>query len=238
MQFRASLLWGACAYLAGVNASFLAPDASTNTSTSTTRAKIDLGFDAFEAKLLADVSSGVAAATTATVWTSQMRESVTANVTQSLQQTMHEAFAPLKKSVAHTWMALPAEQQKTEYIQAVKASFARVFSQQLNMTTNRMASSFRAIAREVGLSRTADQLVANATVLISDGLLKEHCYGGDTKGVVGAAHQKERHFCMPSRVQTVVKQLNDSQELISMTARYDAGALSLLAKQKSKARAA
>lgn len=108
----------------------------------------------------------------------------------------------------------------------------------MNMTTNRLALSLKAISRESGLSRTPDELVAKAMGLISDGLVHEHCYGGDSRGAAGAAPKKGRHFCMPSRVATLVKQLNDSEELISMTARYDAGALGLLAKQKPTAREA
>jgi hypothetical protein len=219
------------------------------------RAKLDVGFAGFESNLTAMVVADIRNATSQPPWTAPMKETLVANVTKAVTQSLNQRFTPLKKSIGKTWMALPQDEQKDAYVAQLKSGFADVFASSLATIENHVRLGLRHFAL---LTRTQHlspvELVARSEAGVSESLLGEHCYGdlpASRPHATKEAHGKgamliqeaksamliqeaiNEAFCIQSVVDGLVHHLNDTQMLISMTMRFQAGAMSL-AQQKAR----
>lgn len=211
-------------------------------------AKLDVGFVSFASNLTAMVDVDIRNATSGPPWTAAMRDALVANVTTTVGLGLKQRFAPLKKSIGETWMALPQEEQKDAYILQLKSGFSSIFQSSLVTIENHMKLGLRRFAT---LSQTRDlnstELVASSEIGVSESLLGEHCYAdaneskhktpGQSRASVLLQEEARsamliqetiaEAFCIQPVVAGLVHRLNDTMGLISMTTRFDAGAMSL-----------
>lgn len=211
--------------------------------------KIDVGFQGFEKNLTTLVEADIRGATTDKPWNASMQDALVANVTASLSAGLHQMFLPLKKTIGKTWMALPRDDQKDAYIGQLKASFANAFSSSLSTIENHVQIGlrhFKALAKRGTLSPA--ELLQKSEAGVADSLLGEHCYADGPKKIskgtalLQATQEAEaamliqeaigEAFCIQPVVGGLVHHLNDTMELITMTMRFDAGAMSLAQQKK------
>lgn len=202
-------------------------------------AKLDVGFQDFEKSLMEQVNASILKATSNAAWTDALRQQLEANVTVSLSEGLKAQLKPVKQDIGKTWMALPDDSQKEAYVSALKRGFESVLSSGVQTTMSHMQISLHRVenlAKDKELSK--DSLLSKSEATLTEGLLAEHCYGDKAKDEklssqkTNASH-KLSHFCIPSVLQNVVHRLNDTTGLVSMTMRFEAGAMSLAQKNKA-----
>lgn len=224
--------------------------ASTVKAAAGTHLKLDVGFAAFESNLTAMVDADIRNATSGEPWTAPNRDAFVANVTTALAQGLKQRFTPLKKSIGKTWMALPQDEQKDMYISQLKNGFASIFAESLGTIENHMQLGlhrFALLTRTQHLSPA--ELLVRSEVGVNDSLLGEHCYADAPirrphgKGAALVQEAKSamliqeaigEAFCIQPVVGSLVHRLNDQMELISMTMRFQAGAMGASFSQQAR----
>lgn len=200
--------------------------------------KLDVGFSDFERNLTSEVVTaiqGMCASDSSTWQKENASERLVHNVTETLKTGLKAELAPLKLSIGKTWMALPEASQKDAYVQQLKTAFTSVFASSMRSFHSHLDLSIHRIENEVnrrpdkGTSSPAE-LLASSEQTLGDSLVKEHCYD-DTLKTPKAKASPRRRFCIQSMVGALAHRLNDTQGLISMTMRFEAGAMSLAQKQ-------
>jgi len=224
----------------------------------TQRVRLDVGFSDFEKKTLAQVGARIRGSTAGKEWTEELREHCASNVSAELSLGLKSQLAPLKQSIGKTWMALPKDEQKNAYVEQLRAAFLPVLDSYGNTIESHLNISLRRM-REYGrppLKLRHQELLGRCQALLTDCLVGEHCYEDSPKrnGTARLANASARaatqsvamaqtgddavreasQFCIPSVVQGLAHRLNDTQGLISMSMRFDAGAMALAQKGARK----
>lgn len=204
--------------------------------------KLDVGFAAFEEDLKKQVSAKLVATATGAAWNDDMRSKFTKNVTDALHDTLKTILQPVKQSIGKTWMALPKDEQKDEYVDTLKKSFASVFDGSMKTVLSHMELSLKrveAYSQQKSPALPAAELLEKSEFSVADSLVKEHCYESDIKkslkSIAKPANATEltpekKKFCIQSVIGALAHRLNDTSGLISMSMRFDAGAMSLAQK--------
>lgn len=210
-------------------------------------AKLDVGFAGFQDQLM----SMVRAELKTTKLSTALTEKLAANVTSTIDVGVKEALKPIKMSIGKTWMALPQDSQKSDLVASIKQSFAPIFANALKSFSGRLelaahrtaslsTSAAEKAAKAGGAQSAAEEeaLLATAEQAFAAGILNEHCYGDDTviHKAAGSKAKPEKKFCMQSPAQALAHRLNDAQGLLSMSMRFEAGAMAL-AQKKAKGKA-
>jgi len=211
------------------------------------RARLDVGFGDFEKKMLAQVGARIRGSDADKEWTKDLQERCAGNVTAELGRGLREQLAPLKQSIGKTWMSLPKDEQKNAYVDQLKSAFlpvldgyVKTIDGHLNISLHRM----RGYAASP-LKQGPAALLGKCQAIVKDSVAGEHCYedspkqsrtvqpakragaGGAPKSVSMAQTAEAEQFCIPSIIQGMAHRLNDTQGLISMSMRFDAGAMAL-----------
>jgi hypothetical protein len=227
-----------------------APSAKASSQNSSTapqgHAKLDVGFADFEKTAVEEVGQKLLKTATGTAWSSDMRSQFEKNITDAMKETMKSIMKPLKTSIAKTWMALPQDSQKDEYVATLKKSFAGVFDSSMHTITSHLELSLKRIETYSSQNKfTADELLKKSESTVEDSLLNDHCYEVDAKHIKGLqksnstsnstdAKDEMKKFCIQSVIGALAHRLNDTQSLISMSMRFEAGAMTLVQKAKKE----
>jgi len=206
--------------------------------------KLDVGFQDFEKNLTEEVSAKLLRTATGTAWNSDMRAKFAKNVTDALKETFRVILKPVKQSIGKTWMALPKDEQKDEYVETLKKSFESVFQKSLQSVDSHLDLTLKRV-QTYSESKTlsASELLEKSEVSVGDSLITEHCYEVDAKksmkpmnktGNASEIQADKKKFCIQSVIGALAHRLNDTQGLISMSMRFESGAMSL-AQKKNKA---
>jgi len=226
------------------------PPATPAAGQQATRARLDVGFGDFEKNLTAEVSTALLKTASGTAWSKDMRAELEKNITESLKTSLKDVLKPVKQSIGKTWMALPQDEQKNEYVSQLKNSFMSVFDSSMKTVESHLRLSLKRVET---LSSSATkkmdekQLLEKSEYTLLDSLVLEHCYerdakkslksvqkpqaGNTSKAAVSAPAEKTQ-FCIQSVLGGLVKRLNDTQSLISMSMRFESGAMSLAQKKQ------
>jgi hypothetical protein len=212
------------------------------------RSKVDLGLTDFEQNLTSLVGSGIQNVTTQKPWTSAMRDKLVANATHEVSICFEKWLAPIKDSIGKTWVALPQDEQRNAYIAQLRLGFQGVFAGSLGTIQRNLRlglNRFEGLTKDPKL--TGDALVELSETAVSESLLKEHCYSDGqshnaTKANPSAVVQHvallqeaiNEAFCIQPAIASVAHRLNDTMGLISMTMRFEAGAMSLTQRNQSQ----
>lgn len=208
------------------------------------RQKLDVGFSDFEKNLTEEVGTQLLRAANGTAWNDDMRDKFTKNVSEAMRESLKVILKPVKQSIGKTWMALPQDAQKNEYVETLKNSFLPVFARSMETVNSHLELSLKRVesySHEKTLSAT--QLLEKSEFSVGDSLLTEHCYEvgkkKSLKTLKKPANASEvladkKKFCIQSVIGALAHRLNDTQGLISMSMRFEAGAMSL-AQKKHKA---
>merc|ERR1719329_1189883 len=171
-----------------------------------------------------------------------MRSKFSKNVTDALKETLKVIMQPLKQSIGKTWMALPKDEQKDEYVDLVKKSFVPVFEKSMETVNSHLELSLERV-KEFSSEKShlnSTELLEKSEFSVGDSLITEHCYEVDVKKSLknakkptNASEAKEgkKKFCIQSVIGALAHRLNDTQGLISMSMRFDSGAMSLAQKK-------
>lgn len=167
----------------------------------------------------------------------------TSDVRLAVSQVLKEQLQPLKQSIGQTWMALPKDEQKDGYVSALRRAFAPVLDKSFGQVAGHLNASLRTLQAHTakGAARpeaTQQTMLARCRDDLRDSLAGDHCYEdvlstkrtpktAAAKKVLLAQVEEAKQFCIPSVIHSLVHRLNDTQGLISMTMRFDAGAMSL-----------
>merc|ERR1740130_354109 len=122
-----------------------------------THKKVDVGFSDFEHNLTAQVDTAVKKITASNRWTTEMRTQLSQNMTGTLKESLASSLKPLKLSISKTWMALPQDAQKDEYVTQLRSSFMPVFAEALQSAGSRLSTSLQQIQK---LSEETSQLAS------------------------------------------------------------------------------
>mmetsp|Transcript_18632 Transcript_18632/g.33624 ORF Transcript_18632/g.33624 Transcript_18632/m.33624 type:complete len:246 (+) Transcript_18632:51-788(+) len=205
--------------------------------------RVDVGFGSFEANVTSEVVHALGAAKLRSSveggsWTQDMRKELTADVSASLKSGLRDAFAPVKTSIAKTWMALADPERQESYAGQMRSALDPIFANSMKSVADHLKLSIQRVEALPGMQRMSSHELVNASSgMVTDALLAEHCYG-DAKGhatfVQSEPHPKKHlaHFCLPSLVTGFARRVNDTQGLLSMTMRFEAGAMSLAQQAK------
>lgn len=208
-------------------------------------AKLDVGFADFEKAAVDSVTQKLMRTASGTAWSSDMRAQFEKNVTEAMKETMKSIMKPVKTSIAKTWMALPQDSQKDEYVATLKKSFGPVFDSSMHTITSHLEMSLKRIETYSSQKKVSgEELVKRSESAVEDSLLNDHCYEVDAKHLKstksnstnstdGKAAEKKK-FCIQSVIGALAHRLNDTQSLISMSMRFEAGAMTLVQKQKKE----
>jgi len=206
--------------------------------------KVDVGFTEFEKQLNQTLESGVKNATQDGQWTAEMRQQLLTNVTDSMMLSFKEKVKPIKQNIGKTWMALP-DDQKDEYVSQLKARFESDWSGGMSGIESHLKIGLRRVGdfTKQTIKLSPDKILAGSEKTLADSLVNPRCYGSDddsflqldnsttpTKPALqdkGKPH-KLKKFCMPPAVDTVVGRFKDSEGMMSMSFRFEAGAMSLV----------
>jgi len=176
---------------------------STNSSANTSgaalgaapakRARLDVGFAAFEKDVMGEVSRSIDAHLTSAGWDAALRTQL-ANGTAAL---LHGALAvelkPMKQSIAKTWMALPEEKQKDDYVEQLRSSFSSMFTSTLDRVGSHANVSLgRLVTAEKAKKLDRAELLKRGLTALNSSLLADHCYdeAKSLKKKTGAAPAK------------------------------------------------
>jgi len=207
--------------------------------------KVDMGFQDFEKNLTEEVSARLLKTATGTAWTDDSRSKFNKNVTEALHKSLQEILKPVKMSIGKTWMALPRDEQKDEYVSTLKSAFLEVFENSMKTIVSHLELSIKRVA-DFSKDKTlkATEVLEKSEVSVADSLITEHCYEVSAKksmkSIKKPANKTEvladkKKFCINSVIGALAHRLNDTQGLISMSMRFDAGAMSLAQKKKQAA---
>jgi hypothetical protein len=206
--------------------------------------KLDVGFSDFEKNLTEEVSQKLLRTATGTAWNDDMRSKFQKNVTDAMKDTLKVILQPVKQSIGKTWMALPKDEQKDEYVETLKKSFAPVFEKSMETVSSHLDLSLKRV-KEYSNEKSplsSVELLEKAEFSVEDSLITEHCYevgakkaAKSSKKVSNSTETKaeKKKFCIQSVIGALAHRLNDTQGLISMSMRFEAGAMSL-AQKKNK----
>jgi hypothetical protein len=139
--------------------------------------KLDVGFQDFEKSLTDAISAKLLQTATGTAWNDDMRAKLTKNVTDVLKGNMKEILKPVKQSIGKTWMALPQDEQKDEYVNTLKKSFHSVFENSEKTVLSHLDLSLKRLdgyTKDKSLSQS--QLLEKSEFSVDDSLTTEHCY--------------------------------------------------------------
>lgn len=214
--------------------------------------KVDVGFTEFEKELNQTLESGVNNATQDPQWTAEMRQKLLANVTDTMIASLKEKTKPIKQNIGKTWMALP-DDQKDEYVSQLKARFESDWAGAMPGIQSHLKIGLRRVGEfaKQTLKVKPEMMLAGSEKTLADSLVNPRCYGSDdpeflqmedatttaapAKQEKGKPH-KLKKFCMPPAVDTMVGRFKDSEGMLSMSFRFEAGAMSLVqtgAKERS-----
>jgi len=198
-----------------------------------THQKVDVGFSQFEKNLTDRLDATVKQASTGARWTKSMQAELSKNMTDTLKESIKSSLQPLKLNIAKTWMALPQDSQKDEYVVQLRSSFMSIFADALENAGKHLSRSLEHID---SLSKTTDEmasadLLSKAEQDIADRFLVDHCYEMNDKKTKKPSGSADHKLCMKSVVHALTHRLNDTLGLISMTMRFDSGAMSLAQKK-------
>lgn len=215
----------------------------SNASSVSHRAKLDIGLTDYEHNLTQALVATVRNITPSPSWTEQMRQRLIVNVSGNISATLNARLKPLKQSVGKTWMVLPEDIQKDAYVAQIRSSFGPVLTDSLSTATRKFEIAGRRVqaynSQRVPLS--PDDLLARSEDELASSITSERCYGdalaqiaeedpsvvknSQSNATSPKMKSKFKRFCMASVVSKFVSRLNDSQNLISMTMRFEAQAL-------------
>lgn len=205
--------------------------------------KVDVGFTNFEKQLNQTLESGVKNATNDGQWTAEMRQKLLTNVTDSLILSFKAKTKPIKQEIGKTWMALP-DDQKDEYVEQLRARFESDWAGGMAGIESHLKIGLRRVGdyAKQTIKLPADKILAGSEKTLADSLINPRCYGSDDDSFLqldsstppvaeakdkGKAH-KLKKFCMPPAVDSVVGRFKDSEGMLSMSFRFEAGAMSLV----------
>jgi len=207
-----------------------------------THKKLDVGFQDFEKNLTEGISEKLLQSASGTAWNDDTRTKFSKNVTDAVKESLKVILKPVKMSIGKTWMALPKDEQKDEYVQTLKNSFESVFENSMKSINSHLELSLKRIEAYSKEQMTSAQLLEKSEFSVGDSLLTEHCYEVDAKKSLktlkkpanaSAILADKKKFCIQSVIGALAHRLNDTQGLISMSMRFDSGAMSL-AQKKAK----
>lgn len=209
-------------------------------SNSTQRARLDVGFQDFEKNLTGFVGERVRSAAVAAQWSKASQDKLVANVTEALSLGLKDTMKPVKLGIGKTWMALPGDSQKDAYVSQLRDAFMPVFAgstksvgTHLQLSLNRLkkwSQQMQADKQEALLTDTEKDL--------GEALLTEHCHEFTLtpkklpKKDGANATAAPRKFCIQSVIGSLAHRLNDTEGLIGMSMRFEAGALALAQSEK------
>jgi len=206
--------------------------------------KLDVGFSDFEKNLTEEISAKLLRSASGTAWNDDMKAQFAKNVTDALHESLKVILKPVKQSIGKTWMALPKDSQKDEYVESLKSSFVPVFENSMKTINSHLDMSLKRVEaysqEKTPLAPT--ELLEKSEHSVADSLITEHCYEvsakKNLKSMKKPANSSEvladkKKFCIQSVIGALAHRLNDTQGLISMSMRFDAGAMSL-AQKKAK----
>lgn len=217
--------------------------AETAPAATVTHKKLDVGFSDFEKNLTEEVSAKLLRTATGTAWNDDMRAKFDKNVTASIKDTLKVILKPLKMTIGKTWMALPKDSQKDEYVDTLKKSFVSVFENSMKTVSSHLELGLKRVETLSKEKRNSTELLEKAEFSIEDSLITEHCYEvaakKNLKSIKTPANASEvladkKKFCIQSVIGALAHRLNDTQGLISMSMRFEAGAMSLAQKNHKK----
>jgi hypothetical protein len=189
-------------------------------------AKLDFGFVAFEANLTAAVNTSIRGVTAGAFWNGGLQSKLIDNFTTSMNAEMKSALTPLKQSISKTWMALKTDDQRDVFVNQLKSSFQPIFSDNLDSILTHLKLGLRRVekygADDSKLSK-ADALEKSEASLY-ESILAQHCYDSNSK----KAGEEKKKFCIASAVSKVAERLTDTEGLIGMSMRFEAGAMGLV----------
>jgi len=207
-----------------------------------THQKLDVGFADFEKNLTEEISKKLLQSASGPAWNDEMRGEFTKNVTSALKESLKVILKPVKQSIGKTWMALPKDEQKDEYVTTLKQSFVDVFAKSQKAIDSHLELSLKRVEdlkEKTDFNKT--QILQKAEFSIADSLMTEHCYEVDAKKSLKSmktpANKTEvqadkKKFCIQSVIGALAHRLNDTQGLISMSMRFESGAMSLAQKKQ------
>lgn len=217
-------------------------------NSSAPRAKLDVGFTDFAKDLTGNVTAAIENNTHEAEWTADLRKNLIQNVTDAFSASVKEALVPLKQSVGKTWMALPEDDQKNEYVSQLKAGFAPILASSLQTIIGHLNIGLRRVKAYAEQSNKLQpqELLTRSEKSLEGDILQDRCYGDSFAQLWSSAIEEEapnktkavpakvvnatkpiKKFCLPSVVKNLVKRLNDTQMLFSMTMRFEARAMDL-----------
>jgi len=196
------------------------------------RARLDVGFMGFQKNLTDMLNMLIHTTENDTNWTHNFRNSLATDLTVAVSQGLQEQLKPLKQSIGKTWMALPKDEQKNEYVQQLQAGFFPIFERCLETVDSHLKLSLHhlASASKLGSNSNMTKFLEKSEADISSGLLIDHCYD-DSRMKSHKGENASHKFCINSAISGLVHRLNDTLGLVSMTMRYDSGAMSLAQKK-------
>jgi len=171
-----------------------------------THLKVDVGFSDFEKNFTSEIDAAVRQIATSGNWTNKAQSELSKNISDSFTVSLQSALKPLKQNIAKTWMALPQDSQKDEYVSQLRASFVDIFADTLKSASSHLVNNEK---QSRGLAQTEADMEKT--------LFVDLCH----------ALPSGKKYCMKSVLNTMVHRLNDTLGLVSMTMRFDSGAMSL-----------
>lgn len=206
--------------------------------------KLDFGFQDFEKNLTEEISLKLLKSASGTAWNDDMRTKFSKDVIDALKESLKVTLKPVKQSIGKTWMALPQDAQKDEYVTSLKSSFESVFAKSMETVDSHLEISLKRIeALSKEKSSNSTELLNKAQFTVKDSMLTEHCYEvGAKKNLkltkkanASEVQADKKKFCIQSVIGALAHRLNDTQGLISMSMRFEAGAMSALQKKTKDA---
>jgi hypothetical protein len=204
---------------------------------------LDVGFQEFEQNLTGFVGERVRSAAVAAQWSKASQDKLVANVTEALSLGLKETMKPVKLGIGKTWMALPGDSQKDAYVSQLRDAFMPVFTGSTKSVGTHLQLSLNRLKKWSQQMQSDKQaaLLTDTEKDLAEALLKEHCheFSLTPKNKSGAnATAAPRKFCIQSVIGSLAHRLNDTEGLIGMSMRFEAGALALAQSEKKGQKAA
>jgi len=212
-----------------------APKAATPASASSgNHSKLDFGFTTFEQNLTDELTASIQQSTKGKKLSGAQQDQLIKNITTSLSQNLKSLLQPLKQTIGKTWMALPQDEQKDEFVSQLRTAFQPVFQSNMKTVTTHFNLGLRRVESYVDAasSGSAEEALQKSEVTLSESLFSDHCYDDSRKKKNATAPAK---FCIPSVLTKFASRLNDTEGLIGMSMRFEAGAMSFAQSDKKGA---
>lgn len=205
-----------------------------NSSQPQQRARLDVGFQEFEQNLTAFVGERLRSAAADAQWNKDMQNKLVTNVTEELSLGLKEMMKPVKQGIGKTWMALPNDQQKDAYVSNLRDAFMPVFTGSTKSVSTHLQLSLNRLKKWTKQDKDNQALLVSSESDLREALLVEHCH----EFTITAKKQKNgtatpKKFCIQSVISSLAHRLNDTEGLIGMSMRFEAGALSLTQQEKT-----